>query len=118
MCTAPPSKARWRCGPTCGAAVFAAAESDYNATIATPFNELVQSHTAAWAELWRSGIELVAEAETTDASLPRRVNSSLYYLYSGSREDVAMAPAPGLLGTNFDGYFGNAFWVSPVSQAR
>lgn len=88
------------------AAVYAAAEADYNATLATPFDELVESHTAAWAELWRSGIELVPEEEEelgAGASLARRVNSTLYYLYSTMREDVHAAPSPGLLGTNFDG---------------
>ena len=97
------------------AAVYAAAEADYNATLATPFDDLVQSHTAAWAELWRSGVELVPKEEAgAGASLARRVNSTLYYLYSTMREDKFAAPSPGLLGTNFDGYNGNAFWDSEV----
>ena len=65
---------------------------------------LAASHAAAWAALWRSGVEL--HGGRRDAAVA--VNASLYYLLSSVREDVQYSLSPGGLASN--GYNGHSFW--------
>eukprot|EP01114_Cavostelium_apophysatum_P014228 TRINITY_DN3638_c0_g1_i2.p1 TRINITY_DN3638_c0_g1~~TRINITY_DN3638_c0_g1_i2.p1 ORF type:complete len:663 (+),score=121.13 TRINITY_DN3638_c0_g1_i2:160-2148(+) len=64
---------------------------------------LLVNHTAAWADVWSSRIEV-----SGDLALAQAINSSLYYILSSVRSDWSYAPSPGGLASN--GYNGHAFW--------
>jgi protein-glucosylgalactosylhydroxylysine glucosidase len=64
---------------------------------------LLQFHTQAWEELWKSRI--VIEGNDQDQ---QDVNSMLYHLYSFTREGTALSPSP--MGLSGLGYNGHVFW--------
>lgn len=64
---------------------------------------LLQFHEKAWAELWKSDIEIDGDPESQ-----KDVRSMLYHLYSFSREGTAMSPSP--MGLSGLGYNGHVFW--------
>lgn len=64
---------------------------------------LLQFHENAWAELWKSDIEIDGDPESQ-----KDVRSMLYHLYSFSREGTAMSPSP--MGLSGLGYNGHVFW--------
>ena len=64
---------------------------------------LLQFHQKAWAELWKSDIEIDGDPESQ-----KDVRSMLYHLYSFSREGTAMSPSP--MGLSGLGYNGHVFW--------
>lgn len=64
---------------------------------------LLQFHEKAWADLWKSDIEIEGDPESQ-----KDVRSMLYHLYSFSREGTAMSPSP--MGLSGLGYNGHVFW--------
>jgi len=70
-------------------------------------NELIKVHTKAWAELWKSDIQIDG-----DPQAQQDVHSMLYHLYSFSREGTAYAPSP--MGLSGLGYNGHVFWDSDL----
>jgi trehalose/maltose hydrolase-like predicted phosphorylase len=68
---------------------------------------LIKAHNAAWAELWKSDIQIDGEPQTQ-----QDVHSMLYHLYSFSREGTAYAPSP--MGLSGLGYNGHVFWDSDL----
>jgi protein-glucosylgalactosylhydroxylysine glucosidase len=66
-------------------------------------NRLIDFHKKAWAELWKSNIQIVG-----DAQAQQDVNSMLYHLYSFTREGTALSPSP--MGLSGLGYNGHVFW--------
>jgi len=70
-------------------------------------DELIKAHTAAWAELWKSDIQIDG-----DPQAQQDVHSMLYHLYSFSREGTAYAPSP--MGLSGLGYNGHVFWDSDL----
>ena len=76
--------------------------AQYNLAVGLGPKNLFESHSRAWAEIWKSGIEV---SNNRFASL--RINSSLYYLLSSVRQDFNYPPTPGGLTS---GYRGTAFW--------
>jgi len=64
---------------------------------------LLKFHENAWAELWKSDIEIDGDPESQ-----KDVRSMLYHLYSFSREGTAMSPSP--MGLSGLGYNGHVFW--------
>jgi trehalose/maltose hydrolase-like predicted phosphorylase len=70
-------------------------------------DELIKAHTAAWAELWKSDIQIDG-----DPQAQQDIHSMLYHLYSFSREGTAYAPSP--MGLSGLGYNGHVFWDSDL----
>jgi protein-glucosylgalactosylhydroxylysine glucosidase len=66
-------------------------------------NRLIDFHKKAWAELWKSNIQIQG-----DAQAQQDVNSMLYHLYSFTREGTALSPSP--MGLSGLGYNGHVFW--------
>lgn len=64
---------------------------------------LIQKHQQAWAELWKSDIEIAG-----DSQAQQDVHSMLYHLYSFVREGTDMSPSP--MGLSGLGYNGHVFW--------
>jgi protein-glucosylgalactosylhydroxylysine glucosidase len=64
---------------------------------------LIDFHKQAWAELWKSNIQIEG-----DAQAQQDVNSMLYHLYSFTREGTALSPSP--MGLSGLGYNGHVFW--------
>jgi protein-glucosylgalactosylhydroxylysine glucosidase len=64
---------------------------------------LLQFHQKAWAELWKSDIQIEGDAQSQ-----QDVRSMLYHLYSFSREGTAFSPSP--MGLSGLGYNGHVFW--------
>lgn len=64
---------------------------------------LLERHTQAWNELWKSDIQIEG-----DAQAQQDVRSMLYHLYSFSREGTALSPSP--MGLSGLGYNGHVFW--------
>ncbi len=64
---------------------------------------LIEFHEKAWAELWKSDIEIDGDPESQ-----KDVRSMLYHLYSFSREGTALSPSP--MGLSGLGYNGHVFW--------
>jgi trehalose/maltose hydrolase-like predicted phosphorylase len=75
----------------------------YTARHATTDTSLIDLHTAAWANIWRGGVEV-----TGNLTVAAAVNSSLYYVYSAVREDWPYGSSPG--GLAVDSYDGRSFW--------
>jgi protein-glucosylgalactosylhydroxylysine glucosidase len=50
---------------------------------------LLQFHTQAWEELWKSRIVIEGDDQSQ-----QDVNSMLYHLYSFTREGTALSPSP------------------------
>lgn len=66
-------------------------------------DRLLQFHTKAWDDLWKS--DIIIEG---DAQAQQDVRSMLYHLYSFSREGTALSPSP--MGLSGLGYNGHVFW--------
>jgi len=64
---------------------------------------LLQFHTNAWNELWKSDITIEG-----DAQAQQDVHSMLYHLYSFTREGTSLSPSP--MGLSGLGYNGHVFW--------
>ncbi len=65
--------------------------------------KLIQYHTNAWAELWKSDIEI-----SGDLQAQRDVHSMLYHLYSFVRAGSGYSMSP--MGLSGLGYNGHVFW--------
>lgn len=64
---------------------------------------LLNFHTNAWTELWKSDIIIEGDAQSQ-----QDVRSMLYHLYSFSRAGTALSPSP--MGLSGLGYNGHVFW--------
>ncbi len=64
---------------------------------------LIQFHSQAWDELWKSDIRIEG-----DPQAQQDVHSMLYHLYSFSRAGTAYSPSP--MGLSGLGYNGHVFW--------
>ena len=64
---------------------------------------LLNFHTKAWDELWKSDIVIEGDAQSQ-----QDVHSMLYHLSSFSREGTALSPSP--MGLSGLGYNGHVFW--------
>jgi protein-glucosylgalactosylhydroxylysine glucosidase len=64
---------------------------------------LLNFHTKAWDELWKSDIVIEGDPQSQ-----QDVHSMLYHLYSFSREGTALSPSP--MGLSGLGYNGHVFW--------
>ncbi|HET9745571.1 MAG TPA: glycoside hydrolase family 65 protein [Chitinophagaceae bacterium] len=64
---------------------------------------LLNFHTKAWDELWKSDIIIEGDPQSQ-----QDVHSMLYHLYSFSREGTALSPSP--MGLSGLGYNGHVFW--------
>lgn len=72
----------------------------------TGADKLYSEHTAAWARLWKSGLEVTGRLDVA-----REVNSSLYYLLSSLRADAPYSTSPGGLAQGGSScYHGHVFW--------
>lgn len=65
--------------------------------------QLRAESSAAWAQLWRSRVDVVGDSE-----LARRVHASQFYLLSSFNRDVTWSSSPG--GLSSSGYQGHVFW--------
>ena len=79
------------------------AVEDFEAASQLTPADLFAEHERAWTRLWQAGLEV----EGRDA-VAKTVNSSLYFLLSSLRDDVAQSVSPGGLASN--GYNGHTFW--------
>jgi protein-glucosylgalactosylhydroxylysine glucosidase len=66
-------------------------------------DRLVEMHTKAWNELWKSDIIIEGDAQSQ-----QDVRSMLYHLYSFVREGNSNSPSP--MGLSGLGYNGHVFW--------
>jgi protein-glucosylgalactosylhydroxylysine glucosidase len=66
-------------------------------------NRLLEFHNKAWAQLWKSDIQIEGDAQSQ-----QDVRSMLYHLYSFTREGSDMSPSP--MGLSGLGYNGHVFW--------
>ena len=66
-------------------------------------DRLLNFHTKAWEELWKSDIIIEGDPQSQ-----QDVHSMLYHLYSFSREGTALSPSP--MGLSGLGYNGHVFW--------
>ena len=66
-------------------------------------DRLLNFHTKAWDELWKSDIIIEGDPQSQ-----QDVHSMLYHLYSFSREGTALSPSP--MGLSGLGYNGHVFW--------
>jgi len=64
---------------------------------------LINFHTKAWEELWKSDIIIEGDPQSQ-----QDIHSMLYHLYSFSREGTALSPSP--MGLSGLGYNGHVFW--------
>jgi len=66
-------------------------------------DRLLQFHTKAWDELWKSDIQIDGDAQSQ-----QDIHSMIYHLYSFVREGTALSPSP--MGLSGLGYNGHVFW--------
>lgn len=66
-------------------------------------DRLIEMHTNAWKELWKSDIIIDGDAQSQ-----QDVHSMLYHLYSFVREGNSNSPSP--MGLSGLGYNGHVFW--------
>jgi len=66
-------------------------------------DRLIQFHEKAWAELWKSDIQIEGDAQSQ-----QDIHSMLYHLYSFAREGNSFSPSP--MGLSGLGYNGHVFW--------
>lgn len=64
---------------------------------------LINFHTKAWEELWKSDIQVEG-----DPLSQQDIHSMIYHLYSFTREGTALSPSP--MGLSGLGYNGHVFW--------
>ncbi|RYZ53936.1 MAG: glycoside hydrolase family 65 protein [Sphingobacteriales bacterium] len=72
---------------------------------------LLKFHQQAWAELWKSDIQIEAANAAADAEVSQTqqdIHSMLYHLYSFVREGSGNSPSP--MGLSGLGYNGHVFW--------
>ena len=81
----------------------AMALADYEAATQLSPDALYAEHEEEWSSLWESGVEVRGRIDVA-----RAINSSLYFLLSSLRADVAHSVSPGGLASN--GYNGHTFW--------
>lgn len=65
--------------------------------------KLIEHHTAAWADLWKSDIQIEG-----DSQAQQDIHSMLYHLYSFVRAGSNLSPSP--MGLSGLGYNGHVFW--------
>lgn len=70
-------------------------------------DELIKAHTAAWADLWKSDIEIEGDVQSQ-----QDIHSMLYHLYSFARAGTAYSLSP--MGLSGLGYNGHIFWDADV----
>lgn len=68
---------------------------------------LIDFHTKAWNELWKSDILIEGDPQSQ-----QDIHSMLYHLYSFTREGTALSPSP--MGLSGLGYNGHVFWDTEV----
>jgi trehalose/maltose hydrolase-like predicted phosphorylase len=66
-------------------------------------DRLVNFHTKAWEELWKSDIVIDGDPQSQ-----QDIHSMMYHLYSFTREGTALSPSP--MGLSGLGYNGHVFW--------
>jgi trehalose/maltose hydrolase-like predicted phosphorylase len=66
-------------------------------------DRLIASHEKAWAELWKSDIQIEGDPQSQ-----QDIHSMLYHLYSFAREGNSFPPPP--MGLSRLGYSGHIFW--------
>ena len=66
-------------------------------------DRLINFHTKAWSELWKS--DIIVEG---DPQSQQDIHSMMYHLYSFTREGTALSPSP--MGLSGLGYNGHVFW--------
>jgi len=64
---------------------------------------LINFHTKAWDELWKSDIQIEGDPQSQ-----QDIHSMIYHLYSFTREGTALSPSP--MGLSGLGYNGHVFW--------
>jgi trehalose/maltose hydrolase-like predicted phosphorylase len=64
---------------------------------------LINFHTRAWNDLWKSDIVIEGDDQSQ-----QDIHSMLYHLYSFTREGTALSPSP--MGLSGLGYNGHIFW--------
>ncbi len=64
---------------------------------------LINFHTKAWEELWKSDIIIEGDPQSQ-----QDIHSMLYHLYSFTREGTSLSPSP--MGLSGLGYNGHVFW--------
>jgi len=64
---------------------------------------LINFHTKAWEDLWKSDIIIEGDPQSQ-----QDVHSMLYHLYSFTREGTSLSPSP--MGLSGLGYNGHVFW--------
>jgi trehalose/maltose hydrolase-like predicted phosphorylase len=64
---------------------------------------LINFHTKAWEELWKSDIQVEGDPQSQ-----QDIHSMIYHLYSFTREGTALSPSP--MGLSGLGYNGHVFW--------
>lgn len=70
-------------------------------------DRLMEIHNKAWAELWKSDIEIEG-----DAQAQQDIRSMLYHMYAFNRENTDNSPSP--MGLSGLGYNGHVFWDSEL----
>jgi trehalose/maltose hydrolase-like predicted phosphorylase len=70
-------------------------------------SRLLDFHTKAWQDLWKSDIQIAG-----DAQVQQDMHSMLYHLYSFSRAGTDFSPSP--MGLSGLGYNGHVFWDTDV----
>jgi trehalose/maltose hydrolase-like predicted phosphorylase len=66
-------------------------------------DRLINFHTKAWENLWKSDITIEGDDQSQ-----QDIHSMLYHLYSFTREGTALSPSP--MGLSGLGYNGHVFW--------
>ena len=64
---------------------------------------LINFHTKAWEDLWKSDIQIEGDPQSQ-----QDIHSMIYHLYSFTREGTALSPSP--MGLSGLGYNGHVFW--------
>jgi protein-glucosylgalactosylhydroxylysine glucosidase len=74
-------------------------------------DRLLNFHTKAWDDLWKSDITIDAASRANAGEVAQSqqdIHSMLYHLYSFTREGTALSPSP--MGLSGLGYNGHVFW--------
>jgi protein-glucosylgalactosylhydroxylysine glucosidase len=66
-------------------------------------DRLLNFHTKAWDDLWKSDISIEGDVQSQ-----QDIHSMLYHLYSFTREGTSLSPSP--MGLSGLGYNGHVFW--------
>ncbi len=74
-------------------------------------DRLLNFHTKAWDDLWKSDITIEAAGPASAGEVAQSqqdIHSMLYHLYSFTREGTSLSPSP--MGLSGLGYNGHVFW--------